>query len=440
MQRSKYNILIPHKNAIIVYNTLWNTMIAIKKEKLTEWGLNESIPFVESKISPNVINILVGKKMIIDDSVNELSFIKSKLNETNNDNSKITIIIIPTLGCNFNCWYCYEDHSKPSFMNDTDNIRIIALIKRIISDNKELKMVNIQFFGGEPMLRYKKTIKPLLTSIKPLFETANIAMFVSFTTNGYFFTNRNLEFLTSYNLKTLQITIDGNKVRHNDVRFSYKGEDTYNIIIHNVKAALKFGIYVSIRINLSKETNLNVENLISDFSDIPADRKKHLRFSIHKVWQAPSEVESTVIDVVKSIRKNGFNCASFYSEPGSIWNSCYSDKKSTIIINPNGTLFKCTARDFNKQQIEGHLHKSGSISWLPEHYTRENISPFDNKECTNCPIFPICVGGCSQKRRESTNNDKCILHMSHEDKIEHAKKILSEKLIKNDSPHLFTSN
>ena len=284
MKISKYNVFIPYSNALFIYNTLWNTVFVIKKDKVKIWGIGYIQKYEIPPIDANAINVLKEKKIIIPDHIDELNLIQEKLSRAKLDESRYTMIIVPTLKCNFRCWYCYENHEHKRMMSANDLEKIELLVYKIIQTKNNLKTFDIQFFGGEPMIGYNKIVKPTLIFLKPILDAAKIKMTVGITTNGYFFTKENLSFLRSYNLDNLQITFDGNKQRHNAVRFSHKGEDTFDVILNNVKMALSLKIHVTVRLNISDETCLNVSDFLDSFESVSLPNRQFLLFSIQKVW------------------------------------------------------------------------------------------------------------------------------------------------------------
>ena len=40
MKISRYNVFIPYNNVLFIYNTLWNTVLVIKKDKAKDWGID----------------------------------------------------------------------------------------------------------------------------------------------------------------------------------------------------------------------------------------------------------------------------------------------------------------------------------------------------------------------------------------------------------------
>jgi uncharacterized protein len=91
----------------------------------------------------------------------------------------------------------------------------------------------------------------------------------------------------------------------------------------------------------------------------------------------------------------------------SIKYACYADRINQATINYNGDVFKCTARDFTKDNLEGVLDSDGLIQWKNNILNRFE-KRLTNKPCLDCKIMPICGGGCSQKAIENLGNDYCV--------------------------------
>lgn len=79
MKISRYNVFIPYNNVLFIYNTLWNTVLVIKKDKAKDWGIdsvkNSKLPVIDV----DSINVLKEKKVIISDHIDEINLIQEKL-------------------------------------------------------------------------------------------------------------------------------------------------------------------------------------------------------------------------------------------------------------------------------------------------------------------------------------------------------------------------
>lgn len=424
MKRSNYNVFIPYKSAYIVYNTLWNTSVMLKEDNhLFRLLKDENKEDIRKELLPQS---LIDNRMFIDNDINELSFIKETLAATNEKDSNYIITICPTLACNFSCWYCYEQHEGKKCMSEEDVSNVIAFITAVFAKD-EVKNVQIGFFGGEPLLGFAKVMKPVVEAATALAKENGKTLILSITTNAFLMTKEVCDYMAEHSLRSAQITLDGNKQRHDVVRHMANGKSSYDTILTNVLYAVSGGIDVTLRLNISEDTNLNVTELLREFSQISDEEKAHLCFSVQKVWQAPKSVNKDVEAICSEIRTKGFNCTSPALSGRTIRNTCYADKKNHVVINPGGLIYGCTARDFDKTTCEGLL-KDGHIKFNPLREKHMNCSPLHNKECILCNILPICGGGCKQKMLEANDIEKCFLGYSDEEKHEHAKQILFETL------------
>ena len=93
---------------------------------------------------------------------------------------------------------------------------------------------------------------------------------------------------------------------------------------------------------------------------------------------------------------------------------CYGDKRNHVLINYNGDVYSCTARDFTGQNRTGYLNKKGIIEWsidIDERFAKKFCKPI----CHRCRIAPICGGGCIQKTIELEQNPNCPFGYTEKD-------------------------
>lgn len=425
MKASRFNILIERSGSVIVYNTLRSTFLIISRQnasKLQRGCCNES-----DYANKELYKAFLDKMIIVHKGLDELEEVRSTLMRTNHSMSRFDLIVCPTLACNFSCWYCYEDHTDAATIGQAGINGIVSFVQRILT-RQEIKEFALMFFGGEPMLCYSKTIRPILEHVYPQMEERGVDFSVGITTNGSLLSKDRLLFLKRFGVKSLQITLDGNKERHNRIRYALSGDDSYTKIVENIREALLLSINVSVRLNISKDTNLDVGALLTVFDDLDASAKGHLAFSVHRVWQEELSVNKTVERIVTEIRDHGYKSASYFTSPSSIWNTCYADRKNHLTVNPRGRIYKCTACDFSEGHLEGVMNVDGHISWTPQHVKRMKASPLNVESCRKCTILPICAGGCSQRLLEHEGHQGCPLGMTDSAKQEYAYRVLAEKL------------
>lgn len=180
-----------------------------------------------------------------------------------------------------------------------------------------------------------------------------------------------------------------------------------------------------------------VETIKQQFIDVAEDKRKYLRFDFQRVWQERSNDNDSTEDKMISIReefRKDFTVLTNYLRK-DVRDSCYGDKVNQVLINYDGKLFGCTARDFVEENSIGELGEDGELIYNEEKLQRRSNSKFKKEVCKRCRIAPICGGGCKQKAFEMENIDSCSFNYSSEDKDRIVLDIF-EYYISNSSNHL----
>ncbi|WP_128331589.1 radical SAM/SPASM domain-containing protein [Apibacter sp. HY039] len=420
MKLSKYNIFFFHEENYVGYNSLQGEFIMLVPElyELFKAAENECNWRELEQIHVEFYNHLVEKGFLVPIDFNELEEVKRISRQTDFENDELfELTVNPTMNCNFKCWYCYETHIKKSRMSEETLITVSKLIDNILTEKTKLKEFNLSWFGGEPLLYFNNVIKPLLEINYPKVKNKGIKFSSGFTTNGLLLNQEIVDVCKKYNANYFQITLDGHRERHNQVRFISKQRGSYDEILANIFLCLKNKSEVSVRLNISEETFEKLPNIIEDFSILTEEDRKYLSFSFHEVWQVEEDINGEVQEVVALFREAGFNTLYRGAYSDAIRESCYADKKNHALINYNGEVFKCTARDFESKSREGILTEEGKINWN-EIYDKRMHAKFKNKPCLECVILPMCNGGCSQHAMEREGKDYCVMGYDENKKLE----------------------
>lgn len=424
MKCSRYNIFFPYNDIVVGYNSLQNDFIFLSTElyELYNQTLSENINGL-ADIHPDFWKLLVDKNFFVEDDTDELQNVKDLVHSIDCNPETYILFINPTMNCNFKCWYCYETQIKGSKMDQS----VIEKIKKNISNKYEetkFKYLTISWFGGEPLLYFKQVVLPILNYANEFVIGKDICLRSEFTTNGYLLNKEILEHCKQLGVNHFQITLDGHRNRHNQVRFTKGNKGSYDVIVANIQKCIAMGIAVNCRINLSKETLTDdLAQIINDFSDISEEDKKYLQFSFFKVWQDNSLLNTEIFDLIQQFKDNNLPTKPYHKYNDTVRNPCYGDRMHHATINYNGDVFKCTARDFKKENREGVLLEDGNIQWNDKYFRRMDAK-FKNPCCLSCKILPICNGVCTQHLLEN-NQDWCYHDLDENKKIE----VVREKLL-----------
>lgn len=419
MKKSKYNFLTDRQNQSVLYN-LYTDELCILEPRLKELYIENEGEGIQ-RIHPTFYDYLIEKGFLIDPDIDEA---KRQITEwENSDTSEdiFQITVNPTLNCNMRCWYCYEEHLAKANMSEGVFASIVKLIENKVK-NPQLKHINLSFFGGEPLLSFSNIVLPLLKAADELCHTNGKLLFTSFVTNGYLLTEQVLNDLKGISIDhpvVFQITLDGNEEHHDMTRHTAQGEGSYRRIIKHVKGAIRQGFPITLRLNYTAKNILSFVDILSDLQDITAEERSTLLYiDMHRVWQDKTSnferLESEEKTLRETFKKEGFRV----SEEKSIDKyRCYADAENHVVVNYNGDLYRCTARDFKPEIREGILTEDGILQWN-EHSQKRSSIRFGNEFCRTCRIYPLCHGFCSQSKLESNDETGCYCHYDDEKKRE----------------------
>lgn len=385
----------------IIYNSLSDKYIVTRSSNMLD--LND---IGELRSDSKLYKQLCDIGALVEDNSLEERSVLNRYGSIVNDDTELRIFVNPTLNCNFRCWYCYEQHDGMKIMSFAVLESIYKLINKKVDSMGDIKALSLSFFGGEPLLGYEQVVKPLIQFCQTMCNKKGIDLSVHFTTNGYLLDAEKIIFLTEYNA-SFQITLDGDCDTHNKIRYTSKG-GSYHKIIANIKQLANAGLNVILRINYTTDSINKSLGIADDLKSVPDTDKRHIRIDLQRVWQDRDGDNDYLDEMIDKItgRFNaiGYNVSNHYLR-NNYENPCYADYRNQLLVNYNGDIFKCTARDFVCSSKLGYLNMDGDIIWNDRQLCSKKHPKSD---CSKCRIFPICGGGCFQRNIENQSNSQCV--------------------------------
>nr|WP_319570095.1 radical SAM protein [uncultured Draconibacterium sp.] len=417
MKPSIYNSIIPvTKKSHLIYNSLSDAIIIFNSEHKQDILQ----PNILKDKQPKFYEDLVKAECYVHKDLDEFKKLK-EINAKFVDNPTTYVLTVnPTMACNFKCWYCYEDHKRFSKMSPETIQNIKLFSSKTIKENPKLSSFSLSFFGGEPLMYCNSIVFPIMKNHVELCNSAGISYSVSFTSNGSLINDNLLKELSKYSNVGFQLTLDGDKTNHDKVRFFNNGKGSYELIIKNMLKLLSKEMNVRLRVNYTKETFSSIPDIIKDLKKVPKIYLPYLLLDFHQVWQdkGKNKLGTQVEEVLKTFAQEGLNYT--HNSINLIRDYCYADLTNSVVVNYNGEVFKCTAKDFTSDRSLGHLNSFGEICWKKP-FTNPALKRFENKPCQSCRIAPLCAGGCSNYilNQQLVNKEYCRYdHSEHEkDKV-----------------------
>jgi uncharacterized protein len=405
LKSSRYNHFFSYPDGLrLAYNSLSGSILKLNDDMGNE---------IEAALSGNnriicqdeILKMLIDLKFLVDDDVNELNIVKYIFKSSTLIEKPIMLTILPTIGCNFGCNYCFEKHIRGLMNSDVQDALLRFVISKLLPKGNSL---SIEWFGGEPLLGIS-VIENLSKRLKDACLESEVQMLpANIITNGYLLDDKMSHRLVNLGITSAQITLDGTPEIHNRRRPLVNGKGSFEKIIENLRN-VPDELKIVIRINVDAHNKDCIFDLLSYLCD--ENLVPRAKPYIARVESYSEECRSSEGDFLSSEQFVEFQneLKSRCMQVGIPWFSsgkprlnacgfCIVDNINAFVVEPNGKLLKCWAEAGNSSGTEiGHLLKEETWDNL-DISPLQRRDPFDDEECCNCKILPACMGGCPKTR------------------------------------------
>jgi len=352
-KESKFNVSYQEDNERIIFNSLRNTF--------------SKVPVDIDLVNDEEFQDFAKKQgLIVDEDTDEEKLAFIKYVKTIED-GVLHLTIMPTMGCNFRCSYCYEDHIV-SKMSDDVIKGIINFVKKYIHN---VDKVLVSWFGGEPTLCID-VIEKLSTELIKICKFYRKAYASNMTTNGYLLDDKLLKKFIGLHITNYQITLDGDREEHDKIRCLADGRGSYDTIVNNLKSIrdnVKSSFFrIMIRINVTKETMDKFDEVIDEYEqDFGDDPRFTYLFRRVGDWGGDEvkKIEGQLIEDENILTKKLLNYKGrlkINTQTTEFTNSygvCYAGKSHAYVINYDGKVMKCTVNFDDPYNNIGTLRPDG---------------------------------------------------------------------------------
>lgn len=396
---SFYNMIIPFEaDTFILYNTLHDTILIIDTE------LKEAL---EKKCIPKEYVPSLKKTGMLCDNTQEAIY-NYLYNSAKFETSTTYFTFLPTYACNLQCPYCYEKAGTVfTHSMDMDTANNASLFMKKIAEENKSSNIALKLYGGEPLLN-SDVIYPVFNVLSEYSKTTGTGFHILLQTNGTLLTKELVDAIADH-LWTVEMTVEGDKLRHDTIRVYKTGGGTYEDIMNSITLLLNAKIHVALRVNVTDPNSLDA--LLKDMHNrgIPGDSPfsfyvtQTSDFGLEQFFTDDGlclHDEKRSIELIPELREvvyeNGFkkNLVTYDTLQIKKILSCSAEKKGTYVIDPFGDVYLCFFTAGQKEFNVGTIKKGGTIVWNPRFYQVMSRHPLTNAECQQCAVLPMCGGGC----------------------------------------------
>lgn len=376
MKKSRYNIEVKGNGKSIVFNTKTRNAVVLDDNEFEMYDIGES----------NIVKKLSGLGLYVDELYDEYGDVIRTIN-SNIERDRRNIrshTIYTTTCCNAHCHYCFEEGFTRESMTLDVAYRIVDYILEHQGDASKLYVI---WFGGEPLLN-TKVIDLVSNELKKKLPLG-VVFRSSIYTNGVLFSDELIgHAITDWNLKAVQITLDGLKTTYEDVK-EFNFDNAFDIIIERILAIIATGIRLQVRINYDETNVEEVLELIEYLKDILPKEKKVVVYA-NRLFRNDKDNfnEISILNdfrIFKKLVECGF-CKDTIDSIKNNMNTCLAGSEYSTLFLPSGDIIKC---DRDSKSIVGNIYGEVNHSEISK-WRDSRISPL----CSSCKVFPLCGGGC----------------------------------------------
>lgn len=411
MKWSNYNLLFKsEKHGHLLYNSLTNSFASLDEasHKAVE-AIRESPDGYDFAKAPGLYLQLLMMKVLVEDKEEKYLLNINRMKRLNScfDDTVLSLTIIPTLSCNFNCVYCYELFRRPVHMSEAVEDGIINFIKKF----RKTQHLVLDWFGGEPLIRFA-SMRRLTEKIMGL----GINFDASLVTNGYLLDVEIMKSLKDLRIKLVQITIDGPEEIHDKRRPLVSGGGTFKKIVSNLERLVDYyDEDLLLRVNIDR-ANYHRYHEIHDYlkERIKGDKVYITAGCVVSVANPYADCfnrNERAAFFIDAFRHYGIVATEFYPETGK--HTCTANQKNSFLIGPEGEIYNCWVDIGEKNLVVGSIFENTPWDMASIAKYMVGTDPFDEPECRECFYLPVCNGGCPKfwlEKKESCHSvrDVCV--------------------------------
>ena len=234
MKWSSYNHLYESpRHGRLLFNFLSGAYVDLNDSRLYERVISikdnpSNAVHIDSELSASLIENGI---LCEDESANKNLTDYALLCHMFSPNEK-NLVILPTLGCNLSCSYCYEGENVQNKKMSAD---VVEELKKYISRKYSNGPVAVHWYGGEPLLAFD-----IIEEISLYMQSHNIDYHASIVSNAVLLSRSIIEKLENLKITEIQITLDGWGETHDRKRKFRNGRGSFEVIFKNLQSLQDF--------------------------------------------------------------------------------------------------------------------------------------------------------------------------------------------------------
>ena len=313
-----------------------------------------------------------------------------------------------THDCNLRCEYCFADTGAYGGERSVMSAEVgKAAIDYVIKNSGARKNIEIDFFGGEPLINFD-VVKEIVEYARKVEKDAGKNFRFTITTNGILLDEEKKKYINE-NMVNIVLSLDGRKEINDKVRKRIDGTGSYDKIVdkfidmaesRNQDNYYVRGTFTKYNLDFKKDVlhladlgfkQISVEPVVAN-SDMP------YALSDDDVERINKEYEELAVEYInRKKEKKGFNFFHFMIDLDG--GPCVVKRLSGcgagheyVAVAPNGDIYPCHQFVGMDEMKMGNVKEDGLDADIKTMFEKSNI--YTKPSCKDCFAKFYCSGSC----------------------------------------------
>ena len=311
--------------------------------------------------------------------------------------------------CNLKCRYCFagegEYHGERGLMDIEVGKQAVDFI---IENSKHRKNIEIDFFGGEPLMNWEMVKETVEYARQREKETGKNFRF-TMTTNGVLLNDEIIDYLNE-NMYNVVLSLDGRREVNDRMRPTANGKSSYDVILPKFKKLVEKrghkqyyirGTFTHHNLDFAEDVKHMREQGFKEISAEPVVAPNEMAYAIK-----PDDVETLCKEYEKLARymlaqtKQGESFNFFHFMIDLEGGPCIHKRLAGcgsgteyLAVTPEGDLYPCHQFVGIPEFKMGDVYVGVTNTEMRSKFEKCNV--YSKEECRSCWAKFFCSGGCA---------------------------------------------
>ena len=319
--------------------------------------------------------------------------------------------------CNIRCKYCFASQGDfqgtRTLMSEEVGIKAIDFL---LQNSGKRKNLEIDFFGGEPLMNFE-VVKKIVEYGRAKEKEYNKKFRFTLTTNGLLLNEENIQYIDKH-MDNVVLSIDGRKKVNDNMRYTKNGDGTYDLIVPKIRKLVETrkgksyfvrGTFTRDNLDFSQDVlhladlgfkNTSVEPVVTDPNNTYSIREEDLPVIF-------DQYDHLAEEYVNRYHKDRFNFFHFQVDLNQ--GPCFTKRISGcgagseyLAITPEGDIYPCHQFVGEKEFLMGNLMVTSFDQSIGDCFSKAHV--YNKSLCQECWAKFYCSGGCHANAHHSNGN------------------------------------